>query len=171
MTSLLPFRYCPACGSSRFVENDFKSRRCEACGFVFYFNVSASVAAFITDEQGRLLVARRAKDPARGTLDLPGGFVDPEETLEEAVLREVAEETKLRLDNPVYLFSLPNTYLYSGINVLTADAFFHLKATETEGLCAADDVSELFFLDKNEIDPELFGLDSIRRAVRRWLSE
>ncbi|MDL2242017.1 NUDIX domain-containing protein [Bacteroidales bacterium OttesenSCG-928-L03] len=165
------FRFCPACASSRFVENDFKSRRCEACGFTYYFNVAASVAAFIVDDQGRLLVARRAHEPAQGTLDLPGGFVDPGDTLETAILREIMEETHLHLARPVYLFSLPNTYHYSGINVLTADAFFLLEAGDTSALCPADDVAELFFLEKSEIDPESFGLDSIRQAVRRWLND
>lgn len=159
------FNHCPVCGSARFVIKDFKAKKCEECQFVYYFNSAAAVAAFITDKEGRLLVARRAKEPAKGTLDLPGGFIDLHETAEEAILREIKEETGLALKNPSYLFSLPNIYHYSGLDVHTVDLFFHLSVEGNEPIIAADDVSELFFLDKNEIDPKLFGLDSISKAV------
>ena len=70
------FKYCPKCGSPHFVENNEKSKRCEECGFVYYFNASSATVAFILNEKGELLVCRRAKEPAKGTLDLSGGFVD-----------------------------------------------------------------------------------------------
>ena len=66
------FRYCPICGSSEFQENSEKSKKCRKCGFEFFMNPSAATAAFIVDEQGRVLVVRRSKDPAKGTFDLPG---------------------------------------------------------------------------------------------------
>jgi 8-oxo-dGTP pyrophosphatase MutT (NUDIX family) len=164
------FRYCPKCGSAHFAENNFKSKKCLDCGFVYYFNSSAAVAVFITNEKGQLLVARRAKDPAQGTLDLPGGFVDLDETAEEAIQREVEEETGLVITRPEYLFSLPNIYLYSGLDVHTLDLFYRSK-THATLLQPKDDVAELFFLHPEEIDPGLFGLASIRKAIRIWLTE
>ncbi|MDR0426996.1 MAG: NUDIX domain-containing protein [Dysgonamonadaceae bacterium] len=165
------FKFCPKCGSPRFVENDFKSKKCESCGFIYYFNVSASTAVFLTDKYNRLVVAKRAKEPAKGTLDLPGGFVDPYETVEEAVKREIKEETGLKIDRIQYLFSLPNTYLYSGFEVHTADLFFQCRLDEISNLQAADDVEELFLLEQENIQPELFGLDSIRKAIGMWLQK
>jgi ADP-ribose pyrophosphatase YjhB (NUDIX family) len=166
---LASFKYCPKCGSSRFVENNFKSKRCEDCGFVYYFNSSTAVAAFITNSAGELLVVRRAKEPAKGTLDLPGGFVDLDETAEEAIVREVQEETGLTIRNPRYLFSLPNIYPYSGFNVHTVDLFYECRIDDLTGLHPDDDAAELYFLHKNEIQPELFGLNSIRKAMKSWL--
>jgi ADP-ribose pyrophosphatase YjhB (NUDIX family) len=165
MHPLKCFQYCPKCGSGRFVENNFKSKRCEDCGFVYYFNASAATAAFITNKEGKLLVVRRAKEPAKGTLDLPGGFVDLHETAEEAIIREVYEETGLHINHPHYLFSLPNIYRYSGFDVHTVDLFYELNVEDLSGIQADDDAAELFLLDKKEIQPELFGLDSIRKAV------
>ena len=53
------------------------------------------VGAVLTDGQGRLLLIRRANEPGRGLWSLPGGRVEPGETDEQAVVREVAEETGL----------------------------------------------------------------------------
>ena len=65
------FRFCPKCGSAHFVEHNQKSKECRDCGFVYYFNPSAATVAVILNEKGELLVARRAKEPAKGTLDEP----------------------------------------------------------------------------------------------------
>ena len=62
------FKYCPACGSSGFEEQDEKSKRCKRCGFEYYLNPSAAVAAFILNSRGQLLTLRRSKAPAKGTL-------------------------------------------------------------------------------------------------------
>lgn len=163
------FRYCPHCGSSQFQVNNFKSKKCLSCGFVYYFNIAAATAAFITDKADRLLVAKRANEPAKGTFDLPGGFVDSCETAEEAIRREIKEETSLTVDNLTYLFSIPNIYVYSEFDVHTLDLFFEAKLNEIATIEAADDVSELIWMKRNDIDPEQFGLTSIKQAVRKWL--
>ena len=169
MHPLHTFRYCPVCGSEHFIENNFKSKKCESCGFVYYFNSSAATAIFITNRVGELLVARRANDPAKGTFDLPGGFVDLYETAEEAIIREVKEETGLRISTPGYLFSLPNIYRYSGFDVHTVDLFYQYSIDTFSGIQAGDDAESLFILERNKIHPEAFGLNSIRQAVEVWL--
>lgn len=164
------FKFCPKCGSAHFEINNFKSKKCNDCGFIYYFNSSAATAVFITDSQGRLMVVRRAHEPAKGTLDLPGGFVDLYETGEEAILREIKEETNLELQHVRYLFSIPNIYLYSGFEVHTLDMFFEATNGNYNNYRPADDVSEIFFLDRKDIRPEEFGLISIKKAVEKWLN-
>ena len=165
------FRFCPQCGSSQFSENNEKSKKCAACGFVFYFNSSAAVVAVIENAKGKMLVARRAKDPAKGTLDLPGGFIDMHETAEEAVRREIGEETTLHVVSSEYLFSIPNIYVYSGFEVHTVDLFFRCIVDDFHGLHPHDDVSELQFIPPDKLSPEDFGLTSIRLGVEKLLRE
>ncbi len=165
------FNYCPKCGSNRFEIHNEKSKKCIDCGFVYYFNSSSSVVAFITNNDGDLLVCRRAKEPAKGTMDLPGGFVDMYESAEQAVVREVKEETALDVIESRYLFSLPNIYPYSGFVVHTVDLFFECVVENTSKLQAFDDVAESFFLPKEKISPADFGLNSIKKGVEIWLQE
>ncbi len=163
------FTHCPKCGSAQFEENNIKSKRCKACNFVYYFNPSAAVVAIITNPKGEILVCRRAHEPALGTLDLPGGFVDSFETGEEAITREVMEETGLQIERTRYLFSLPNTYLYSGFEVHTLDQFFRCEVESLTPLMAADDVAEAYFCPIDQLDPLAFGLDSIRQGVEELI--
>lgn len=165
------FKYCPKCGSSHFDVNNEKSKRCADCGFVYYFNSSAATVAFILNDKSELLVCRRAKEPAKGTLDLPGGFIDMHETAEEGVAREVLEETGLKVDRAMYQFSLPNTYLYSGFLVHTLDQFFLCKVKDTSEIRAMDDVADAFWVPVEDVNPEEFGLDSVREGVVRFLKE
>lgn len=163
------FKYCPSCGERRFVSNCVKSKKCTSCGFVFYLNPSAATAVFLTNEEGKLLVCRRAHEPARGTLDLPGGFVDLGETAEEGILREVKEELGVDLDSVSYLFSIPNDYLYSDLNVPTMDMFFESSITKHTAILPQDDVATAQFLHLKDIDPTCFGLSSIQKAVRKYI--
>lgn len=162
------FRFCPVCGSQHFNVNNVKSKKCADCGFVYYLNPSAATAAFIENEKGELLVCRRGKEPAKGTLDLPGGFTDMEETCAATIAREIKEELNLTVDSSEILFSLPNWYCYSGMNIPTIDFFFRCRVSDFSGLKAADDVAEAFFVMPEEIDPEQFGLASIRKAVTMY---
>ena len=165
------FTHCPACGSAEFVQNNSKSKHCESCNFVFYMNASAAVAGFIVNDAGELLVCKRGKEPEKGTLDLPGGFVDGNESAEEAVIREIEEELGAKVVEASYKFSLPNQYLYSGLTIPTLDMFFSCKLETTENLKPADDVEDCWFVPLNEVKPELFGLNSIRKAVGMFLEK
>lgn len=165
------FRFCPVCGSAHWTEHDAKSKQCGDCGFVYYANPSAATAAFIVNDRQELLVVRRAKEPAKGTLDLPGGFVDMDETGEEGMCREIMEETGLRVSPPQFLFSIPNLYVYSGMTIHTLDLFFLCTPENDAYPRAADDAAECAWVPLSDVAPADFGLTSIRQGVTRFLRE
>ena len=166
------FKYCPVCGSSRFEVNNFKSKKCQDCGFTYYANPCSATAAFIVNDKQEMLVVRRAKEPAKGTLDLPGGFVDMDETVEQGMIREIKEETGLDVEEIQYLFSSPNVYMYSGIGVHTLDMDFLVPVHgDSVAVKAADDAAEALWIPIKEVNPAEFGLISIRNAVIRFLQE
>ena len=164
-------KYCPKCGSSDFNEHNNKSKSCSDCGFIYYFNSSAAVVAVIENNKGEILVARRAKDPAKDTLDFPGGFIDMYETAEEAVCREIKEETRLIVKSIQYLYSITNIYPYSNFEVHTVDIFFKCNVDDFSELKAEDDVSEVLFISSNELNPSDFGLISVRKCVEKLVSQ
>lgn len=165
------FVFCPVCGSSRFEVNNFKSKHCQDCGFTYYANPCSATAAFIVNDQEEMLVVRRAKEPAKGTLDLPGGFVDMYETAEEGMRREIKEETGLEVDDVEYLFSSPNVYMYSGIGIHTIDMDYLVHVPDGCEVKADDDAAECMWIPIKNIHPEEFGLLSIRHAVERFIAQ
>lgn len=159
------FRFCPSCGQPMAVGGMSKSICCQACGFLLYFNSSAAVAAIIVNSVSEVLFTLRRFDPAKGMLDLPGGFVDPGETAEEALVREIREELNLKLVSYTYLGSFANTYRFAGVLYHTTDLVYVCHVDDFTTLRAADDVSGFVFkAPDREIEPQI-GLDSIRRAV------
>ena len=124
---LSQFRYCPKCGSEHFEIHNEKSKQCKDCGFVYYFNSSAATVALILNGRNELLVCRRAKEPAKGTLDLPGGFIDMAETGEEGVAREV------KVDDLQHLARRVEPHL-AGVAVTLADMLDEL-VLEVHALC------------------------------------
>lgn len=160
------FIFCPKCGSSHFKIHNEKSKKCHDCGFIYYFNSSASTVGIIINSREELLVARRAKEPAKGTFDLPGGFVDLNETGEEAIMREIKEETQLIVSRAFYQFSIPNTYEYSNFLVHTLDLFYYCEVEDYHTLKAQDDVESLRFIPINKLNVEDFGLLSIQQGIK-----
>ena len=110
-------------------------------------------------------MVRRGKEPAKGTLDLPGGFVDNGESAEQGIQREIKEETGLEVERVEYLFSIPNIYNYSGMDIHTLDMFYLCKVANTTSLQAMDDAEEALWIPLSAVNPDAFGLCSIRQAV------
>lgn len=118
-----------------------------------------------------MLVCKRANEPAKGTLDLPGGFVDLNESAEEALRRELKEELNIEIADPQLFATIPNTYIYSGMKLNTLDLIYIAQIKDETPLCAADDVSEAFFMSLNTISPAEFGLDSIKKGIIAFLKK
>jgi len=171
MHPLEKFTYCPRCGSSHFEAASEKSNRCDNCGFEYFMNPSSATVALIRNAAGELLVITRRREPAAGTLDLPGGFCDLHETAEQGVAREVMEETGLRVSRATYLFSEPNKYRYSELDIPTLDMFFECEVESLDALKADDDAESCQWIALADIHTELFGLRSVRNGLRRYLDE
>ena len=99
-----PFNFCPACGSVGGEFIDSREYRCPACGFRYFHNV-ATAAGVVVERGGKFLFVVRAAEPAKGKLGLPGGFVDPGESVEAALRREVREEVGVEIANLRYFAS------------------------------------------------------------------
>lgn len=120
------FNMCPMCGSKKIQSPGNRKWICPDCGFDLYNNVAAAVGIIIQDKNENVLFEVRAKEPRKGYLALPGGFVDYNESAENAAVRECREEIGVELDvNSLhFLCTNPNTYVYKNIEYKTCDMFF-----------------------------------------------
>jgi ADP-ribose pyrophosphatase YjhB (NUDIX family) len=141
--------------------------RCPACAFVLFFNPAVSVGAFIFRPDGAMLWLRRARDPRRGKLGLPGGFIDFHETAEAALERETREEVGLRVQEARFFLSLPNQYPYDGVTYPVLDLFFTARAVAPETAAPLDEVSEIIWLPPEAVTLEDVAFDSVREALVR----
>ena len=165
---LEPFRRCPACAADALCFEEGKALRCEACGFRYFHNVAVAVVGVLVCGE-ELLLTRRAHEPAAGTFDLPGGFVDPGESLEAALCRELEEELALELplDAPRYLFSSSNRYPYAGIVYRTSDVWFGVRLSERPALHPADDVAEARWCTPQEALGQTLSFPVVREGLER----
>lgn len=113
-----------------------------------------------------ILFAVRAGAPQAGKLDLPGGFVDNDESGEASLLRELDEELGLTGIDPRYMASFPNTYPYAGVVYKTLDLIYLVELDEKPELRPADDVAGIRWISADAIPFEELAFESVRRALR-----
>ncbi|HEY3320234.1 MAG TPA: NUDIX domain-containing protein [Planctomycetota bacterium] len=161
------FRFCPRCGREGLRPMaDKKSLKCVPCGYQHFINSVLAAGVFITDEQGRLLLIRRLKEPSKGKLGLPGGFSDPYESAETVARREVLEEINIELGPLRYLTSYPNRYEFQGLIYSTVDIFFAASPISLTPLKALDDVAEIVFIRPRDVDPQELAFESLRHGLQ-----
>ena len=117
----------------------------------------------------------RAKDPASGKLDFPGGFVDPGEGALEGLKRECREELGWEPDGDFSLFaSFPNIYSYRGISYNTCDLFFTTQAPKLriEDLkLDKEENLEARFVDPRLVHPDDLAFDSTKKAIEAYITK
>lgn len=154
----MPMLFCPQCGHRLTLGHaDGRERPlCDqgggGCGYIDYGRYSLGAGGLVlreVDGRRKLLLVQRNHDPGRGVWTIPGGFVEWDETVEAAVLREVLEETSLRCA-VVGLAGFRNR-----VGPATNDGYavFLLKLVEdAEPYPANPEVSAAAFFDLAEMD-------------------
>lgn len=92
------YSFCPKCGhrlESKIVDT-IERLVCSTCGFTFYQNSKPTAGALVL-YQGKVLLVQRAIEPYKDYWDIPGGFLEPGEHPEAGAIREIEEETGLRV--------------------------------------------------------------------------
>ena len=94
--------FCSRCGSRLRlgeVEGEHRERLvCDSCGHIVYVNPRLVVTAFPVTDDGDLVLLRRGIEPGYGSWAQPGGFLEVDETVNQAAIRETLEETGLLIE-------------------------------------------------------------------------
>jgi len=170
---------CPCCGEKNLEYKNQRHWVCPACGFDLYNNVAAASGIIFYTDDGSIVFERRAKNPGKGMLGIVGGFVDPDETMEDTCVRECREETGIEIDPDKlqYVTNAPNTYVYKDIQYKTCDFFFayHLDRETFENFKAQkEEVTEFVEMPVatvEDVDKLPLAFVSARAALKAYIAK
>ncbi len=157
--------YCPIC-AYRLTKREEGGRIrpvCEQCGYVHYVNPVPGVGLVIEMDGGVVLV-KRGHPPHKGEWTLPSGFVEADESAEEAAIREAEEETGLKVEiiELAGINSFPEGPPVSGIMI-----FYRLRPVGG-ALQAGDDAEDVRVFQPHEMPPLPFRTH--REMMAQWLA-
>jgi ADP-ribose pyrophosphatase YjhB (NUDIX family) len=157
------FLHCPSCGGRLRRERDrFLRWRCSRCGEIRYLNPKVGVA-MIVEHGGGIILSRRALAPYKGYWTIPSGYVEYEETCEEAALRESREELGLA----VRILSLQDVYSFRDDPRAHMVLVVYICRTVGGTLRPGGDVSEVRVVTKRRL-PRNIAFSGIRQAIRDY---
>lgn len=157
--------YCPECGE-RLVPRMTGGRErltCPLCGYVHYVNPVPGVGVLIEMDGGVVLVKRGGRVKA-GRWALVSGYIEADESVEEAAVRECLEETGLQVElvDLLGIYSFPEGPPASGIIV------FYRARPVGGALRAGDDATDVKVFAPDSLPPMPFRTH--RQALERWLA-
>jgi len=158
------WRFCPYCANLLEKRELFGRERlyCPACGNVIFQDPKVG-AGVLLEEDGKILLVKRAVPPEKGKWGLPAGFMEWDETPEEAAKRECLEETGLEveLQGLFGIFHYTDDFRGPGIIII-------YKAKKVGGnLTPGDDAAEIRFFSPDEL-PEDIAFETNRKALALW---
>jgi NAD+ diphosphatase len=165
-------RFCSRCGERTVIAAAGHLRRCPACGAEHYPRTDPAVIMLVTDEKDRALLGRQVHWP-EGRFSTLAGFVEPGESLESAVIREVAEEAGVAVGEVDYVASQPWPFPASLM------LGFMARATSPEIQVDGDEIEEARWFSREEIREAIksgevlspSGISIAARLVEMWYGE
>lgn len=157
--------YCPKCASgliTRFVGDKLR-RTCPSCNYIHYTDPKVGVGILVISD-GKVLLVKRGMNPEIGKWSIPAGFLDYGEDPQVTAVREVLEETNLRvkITGLLDVYYNPEAQTQGGASI-----FILYKAELLEGeLRAGDDAEEAAFFELSSI-PDL-AFSSTKEAINQW---
>ncbi|CAG0997098.1 ADP-ribose pyrophosphatase [Gammaproteobacteria bacterium] len=161
-------KFCARCGhalESRVVEDHRERPVCPACGLIVYQNPPIAAGVIAARADGKIVLVLRGENPGKGLWGLPAGFMEIDETIEQAARRECLEETGLAIE----------------LDELWGVWSFHHEWKETSGVLvlysarivggdprAGSDSDQVEFFAPNEITDVMLAFETHREAIAKW---
>ncbi|WP_059013234.1 NAD(+) diphosphatase [Streptomyces specialis] len=162
-------RFCSRCGERTVIAAAGHIRRCQACGAEHYPRTDPAVIMLVVDEDDRALLGRQVHWP-KGRFSTLAGFVEPGESIEQAVIREVAEEVGVTVGEVGYVASQPWPFPSSLMLGFTA------RATTTGLRVDGEEIEEARWFSRDDLREAMesgevlapSGISIASRLVEQW---
>lgn len=160
------YKYCPRCSAPLAWGEKFGRTRklCRYCGFIHFVEPKVAVAALVSDGE-RILLVKRAASPRIGYWALPAGYMDADELPEEALAREVAEETGVS----VWVGRLQGIEPLAGWAERRGILLLYRAQPVGGELTPGDDVSDARWFRAAEIPWDELAFESTAEFVKSWV--
>jgi NAD+ diphosphatase len=156
-------RFCGRCGSPTNEAPGERALRCRSCGLQAFPRLAPAIITLVERDDGRVLLGRNARWPT-AMYSCLAGFVEPGETLEEAVRREVHEEVGVRVGELLYRRSQPWPFPHSLM------VGFNARYESGEIQCDDDEIADAHWFAPDEL-PSVPGPMSIARwLIDDWIA-
>ncbi len=171
MAPIMDPKFCCRCGgpiTKAIPPDDAKPRHvCTVCRFVHYLDPKVACGT-IAEIDGKFALIQRGIDPRKGFWSFPCGFMEIDETTEQAALRETKEETGLdvALEGHLGTYSYPDSFHGGSIVVVVYRAKI-ISGT----LKAADDCVDAKMIAAGEIPWDKLAFKSSISAIQDWLKK
>lgn len=165
----MTYQFCPLCGK-QYSDKSPQSQKlhCFECNYDLYISPKPCNGLILENDQGEILLIKRKFDPDKGKWDVPGGFVDQDENLEQSAIREAKEEIGVEIENTKYLASYPDTYEFQ--KVTNPSLIFMLSASIASGeIKAQDDAEEYKFFPKDQLPWNNLAFNFLEKALKDYL--
>jgi len=160
--------FCPRCGK-KLNRTKVNLRDCKNCGLHLYINPVTTTGAVLRNEKEELLLVKRSVEPNKGWWDIPGGFVDLNENLEDSLRRELKEELNVEVKYLRYLTSKVDIYKYRDVYYQTLGTIFEGSISSSDKLKASDDISGYEFFRKDNFPVAKLAFKSLQEFFRTYL--
>jgi NAD+ diphosphatase len=171
VAELASWRHCPRCGAAIEPLDGGARVECASCGFTHYASSKPTASGLVLDADGRVLLARRAIEPDKGKWDLPGGFLHEGEDPSEALVRELLEETSMRVEPIAFFHVVVDRYGDADDAQHTLNLYWTCRVLGGEPT-PADDVAELRWFGPDELPPpEELAFSNNAQVLSRWRNE
>jgi NAD+ diphosphatase len=171
VAELESWKHCPRCGTALEPLDGGARVDCEECGFHYYASSKPTASGLVVDDEGRILLARRARDPDKGLWDLPGGFLNEGEDPRDALRRELMEETSLDVEPLEFFDVVVDRYGDEDDAQWTLNLYWTCRV-QSGSPTPADDVDELRWFARDEIPPsDELAFTNNAKVISRWRDE
>jgi NAD+ diphosphatase len=162
------YKYCPLC------KGDFKQKSnrlfvCQKCNHKQYINPVPCNGVIIVNDNNQIMLVKRKVAPKKEYWDLPGGFIEPGESFETSVKREITEELGIDIEIKKIVGIYNDIYFYENLEYPTMGIVVSAKL-KSSNIKVADDISSFKFFEKKDVLKQKLAFKALRHSLEDYIN-